>query len=269
MARVCDAAYTMKRVVLVGAASALGLCSAARAELIVSLYTGTSQTHSSNLQLRQSGSESDAEFQGVHWQARPFEDAPYYGVRISYFPRHRPRVGASLDFTHYKLYAETERVVAVRGTWDGAPVDETTRMNTRVSDFEVSHGVNLTSLNVHYRWHTARGTSSTGERWHPHVGGGIVAYLPHAEGTINDVPASGDYQFAGFGYQLLAGTEYRLAGRLSLLLETKFDAGRLDIDLDPQTRAVTRVRTVHMLAGIALHFDRLPGRVVHCMNRRC
>jgi len=244
----------MRSILLAGAASALGICFAARAETIVSLYTGTSHTHSSDLRLRQPGTQSDAEFQGVHWQARPFEDAPYYGVRISYFPTGRQQLGASLDFTHYKLYAEAERVLAVRGEWNGAPVDDVSAMRARVSDFEISHGVNLTSLNVQYRWGAERGTSPAGTRWQPHVGTGIVTYLPHAEGTVNGIAASGDYQLAGFGYQLFAGTEYLLSGRLSLLVETKFDAGHLDIDLDRATRAETRVRTLHALAGIALHF---------------
>jgi hypothetical protein len=78
--------------------------------------------------------------------------------------------------------------------------------------------------------------------------------VPHAEGSINGVPTSGNYQIAGFGYQVFAGTEYRLWRRINLLIEAKFDAGHLDIDLEPQAQAKTNVRTLHALAGIAVHF---------------
>jgi hypothetical protein len=221
-------------------------CYSVHAEVVVSLYVGASQTRSSDLALRNSAARSDAEFRDVHWRGRPFEDAPYYGLRVSYFPGARPRVGASLDFTHYKMYAETDRDVRVTGRWNGISVDEVAPMRSRVPNFEISHGVNATSLNVQYRWLSSR--------LQPHAGGGLVAYLPHAEGALDTVFANGDYQLAGFGYHLFAGGEYRFTDRVGLLVEGKFDAGQLEIDLDPHVRASTHVRTVHGIAGVALHF---------------
>lgn len=239
---------------LVVLAVTCGCSSAAHAEWVVSVYTGTSRTQNSALRIRQTASGSNAQFSDVEWSARPFEDAPYYGVRISYFPGRSPSLGSSLDFTHYKMYAQTNRVVAVHGTWDGSAVDERAPMNTRVQGYEVSHGVNLTALNLQYRWGAHDDTGAIPRRWYPQVGVGIAAYLPHAEGTINDVSSAGNYQLAGFGYQLFAGTEYRLTGRVGLLIEAKFDRGKLDIDLDPATRAETTTRTLHALAGVSLHF---------------
>src|SRR5207245_8172832 len=63
-----------------------------------------------------------------------------------------PTFGGNLDFTHYKMYAETDRVTAVEGRWNGSRVREFALMKTRVQNFEISHGVNLTSLNADYRW---------------------------------------------------------------------------------------------------------------------
>lgn len=231
---------------------AYGCPSATLAEWVVSVYTGISHTRSSDLRVRQPASGSAAEFRDVHWEARPFEAAPYYGVRISYFPERAPRLGGGLDFTHYKMYAQTDRVAAVRGTWAGSPVDERVPMSTRVQRYEVSHGVNLTALNLQYRWVASDGVAHG--RWLPHTGVGLAAYFPHAEGMISDVPADGNYQLAGFGYQLFAGTEYRLSRRVGLLVEVKFDSGKLDIDLDPGIRAQTNPRTLHALAGLSLHF---------------
>jgi hypothetical protein len=243
----------MQRLMLIAAATSLSFCCTARAELTVAVYTGTSRTDSSDLRVEQPGSRSNAEFHGVRWRARPFGAAPYYGVRISYFPARSARLGGNVDFTHYKMYAETDRLTAVQGTWNGAHVDELALMSRRVQSFELSHGVNLTSLNVDYRW-LADSSSSFAQRWQPHIGAGVVCYLPHAEGSINGRPSGANYQFAGAGYQLFAGTEYRVFRRLSVFVESKFDNGKLDIHLAPTARVQTDVRTVHALAGVAWHF---------------
>jgi opacity protein-like surface antigen len=236
----------MKLKIVLIVALTLGIGSAARAEVIVSLYTGTSHTRASNLRIEQPSTATDVEIGGVHWEPRPFEDAPYYGIRVGYFPDSAARLGGGIDFTHYKMYADTDRMVAVRGTWNGVPINQRDPMSARVQNLEISHGVNLTALNLNYRW--------PGERWQPYVGGGLTGYWPHAEGLINDTSVGGDYQFAGHGFQLLAGAQYGILKHVSLFAETKFDRGRLEIDLDPNVRVTTRTRTLHAIAGIAMHF---------------
>ena len=232
----------------------LGFAFPARAELVVSIYTGTSHTWDSDLRIRQTGSASDATFQNVHWEAHPFRTAPYYGIRISYFPPGIARLGGTLDYTHYKMYADTNRTVWVRGTWNGSPINQSALMSTRIQNFEISHGVNLTSANLQYRWPSAFEHGGGVSRWEAHAGAGVVGYLPHAEGSINGVPSNANYPFAGFGGQVFAGAEYRLYRRVGLLVETKFDAGHLDMGLNPSTRAETDVRTLHIIGGLALHF---------------
>ncbi len=244
----------MRLRVTVAAGVLLSVGSAARGELTLALYTGTSHTHSSDLRIRQGGTDSNVEFHGVRWEPRPFSSgAPYYGVRLSYFPGPVARLGGSIDFTHYKMYAETDRSIEVRGTWNGVPVNATVPMRSWVQGFEVSHGVNLTSLNVEYRWAADRVTGRP-YRWQPHVGAGVAVYLPHAEGVVNGVPVAGNYQRAGQGYQVFAGAEYRWFTRFGLFFDTKFDNGSLDIDLAPGVRAQTRTRTFHGVAGLVWHF---------------
>lgn len=208
------------------------------------VYTGTSHSHASTVRFRQPATASDAAFHGVHWDPKPFEDAPYYGVRIAYQPSQFEHVAFSVEFTHYKMYANTEREVAVRGVWNGAAVDGAELMSTRVPRIEISHGVNLTGLNVEYRWPTA-------SRWTPYVGAGAVAYFPHAEGEVNGVPVEADYQHAGLGYQLFAGTDLSLSRHFALIAQVKYDSGNLDIALSPDTRLETDTDTVHALVGIA------------------
>lgn len=243
--------YTWWRVL---ALAAFGMaCSTARAELAISLYTGTSHTHSSDLRVRQTSSDSDATFEHVHWQAQPFQGAPYYGLSLTYFPSAPAQWGGGLDFTHYKMVADVGRVLPVRGRWNGAPVNESAPMSSRIPHLEISHGVNLISLNLARRW-SLDGAGAFLSRLQPELGAGVVGYLPHAEGSINDVPTGADYRWAGGGYQIFAGGEYRLTTHVSLLLRTKFDSGALNIDLQPDARLETHTRTWHAIGGVSIHF---------------
>lgn len=219
------------------------------AEWVVTVYTGVSHTFASDVRIRQGG--SDATFAAVAWAPHPFsQGAPYYGVRITYFPRSASHAGALLDFTHYKMYAETADLVPVHGVWNGAPVHETAILASRVQRLQISHGVNLTSISGEYRWNPVFAPGV----WQTHAGAGLVVYLPHAEGVIDGTSVSGGYEYGGFGGQIFGGTEYGLTQHLGLLLEGKFDAGSLDLNLDPQTRIETDVRSLHLIGGISWHF---------------
>ncbi len=228
----------------------------AGAETSISVYSGTSDTADSNLRIREPSSNSDATFHGVSWQAQPFDDSPYYGIRLTYFHTDSARWGASLDFTHYKIIGETDRTLPVDGLWNGATVRETAPMNLRVQHFEVSHGLNLVALNAIYRWPLGRGAALPEARWQPYVGAGLVTYVPHAEAEINGHPASAGYQFGGFGYQVLGGLECRLWQHVSVFAEFKLDGGSLDLDFQAGTHARTSVQTFHALAGVTYSMGR-------------
>lgn len=220
----------------------------AHAEWVVTAYTGVSHTFASDLRILQPG--SDVTFDAVSWAPHPFsQGAPYYGVRISYFPP-SSHVGATIDFTHYKMYAQTADLVNMHGTWNGAPVNERVLLGSEVQRLQMSHGVNLTSINAEYRWDP----TFTPGIWQMHAGAGLLVYLPHAEGVIDGTGVSESYQYGGFGGQIYGGTEYGLTQHVGLLLEGKFDAGSLDLDLDPRTRIETDVRSLHLIGGVSFHF---------------
>lgn len=120
--------------------------------------------------------------QDVEWAGKPFKAAPYYGLRFTHFYDRHPNWGAAVDFTHYKMYAKTDREVKVNGTWNGVPVDGVARMDQYVQRFEISHGVNVLSLNAIYRWLDLGGIA--GARLQPYVGAGIAHYRPHSECPI-------------------------------------------------------------------------------------
>jgi hypothetical protein len=237
---------------LIASMALLAPAGEAHAEWIAFVYTGTSHTFGSQVRIRQPDSRTDATFESVSWAPHPFtQGAPYYGIRVSYYPGASAHVGAALDFTHYKMYAETAAVVRLQGVWNGSAVNELTYLGSRIQHLEISHGVNLTSINAQYRWKPAIGSAG---RWQTHVGAGVLVYLPHAEGRVNDVGVSGDYQYAGQGGQIFGGAGYQLSRHLGVMLESKFDVGSLDVDLDPRTRISTDVRTVHVLAGFTVRF---------------
>jgi len=221
---------------------------AAFAETDFSLYTGTSSTRDSDLHVRQAGTATDVTLGDVAWDAKPFRPAPYYGLRLTHFFERHPNWGAALDFTHYKIYAKTGRLVDVVGTWQGASVATTAEMSRYVQRFEISHGVNLLSINALYRW---RG--SAGDRLQPYVGAGLGHYLLHAENVVADRSQETGYQSSGFGYQALGGIHYRLSEKFGAFVETKFDRGTAKVDVADGT-AQTRLRSLHVVAGLTYRF---------------
>lgn len=235
-------------------ALAAGLRGRARAQTSVSVYTGTSLTRASDLHVRMPSTASDATFRRVSWAARPFAQAPYYGYRVTHYFGRPAHLGFSLDFTHYKIYARTERAVQVAGVWQGAPVNETAPLGRRVQDFNISHGVNMIGANVLYRWGTGADSPSGEGRLQPYVGGGPVFYVSHSESTINNRTTTGRYQNSGFGYQALGGVQYGLTKRLGVFGEAKFNGGRARVDTAEGGRAETNLRTLHTLAGLYFSF---------------
>jgi opacity protein-like surface antigen len=220
------------------------------AETQLSIYTGTSHTRNSDLRLIQPASGTDLTARDVHWDAHPFRPAPYYGLRLTHFYERHPNWGAALDYTHYKMYAKTDRVINADGTWRGSPVTGPTPLNQYVQRFEISHGVNVLSLNGIYRW---LDSGLAAGRLEPYAGVGLAYYRPHAESTLGDVPFETGYQASGFGYQLLAGAQYRINERLGFFLETKFNSGTAKVDI-AGGRAETPLRTFHVIGGISFRF---------------
>jgi hypothetical protein len=249
---------TMKSAIHSTLVGLLGFSSCARAEWVATLYTGDSHTYASPLTVIQPQTHTDVTFSPVSWAPHPLgHGAPYYGVRISYFPAVASHVGATFDFTHYKMYAETEEQTTIRGEWDGRAVDEYTNLASAIERLEIAHGVNLTSLDAQYRWNP----DFTDGPWQTHIGAGVVAYVPHSDGVIDGVGVDESYQYGGLGGQIFGGAEYTLPARwqpkrmrLTLLVESKLDAGNIDLHLDPDTRIETRLATLHLIGGISLHF---------------
>jgi opacity protein-like surface antigen len=220
------------------------------AETLFSAYTGTSHTRDSNLRLVQPSLGTDLTARNVRWAADPFKPAPYYGLRLTRFDEGHPSWGAAIDFTHYKMYAKIDRVVTADGTWRGSPVAGAGPLSQYVQRFEISHGVNVLSVNGVYRWLDTRVAAG---RLQPYAGAGLAYYRPHAETTVDNADLSTGYQASGFGYQVLAGAHCRLTDQFGLFVETKFNSGTAKVDI-AGGRAETPLRTLHLLAGVSYRF---------------
>lgn len=229
-------------------------CETAWADTSFSLYTGSSFTLNSDIHVQQSSVGTDATFHDVSWDAKPFQNPPYYGIRLSHFFESAPSWGAMLDFTHYKIFAQTDQVVAVSGTFKGVPVNGSAPLNQRVQKFNITHGVNLLALNALYRWTVQTSEVFPQGRLQPYVGGGLVYYILHPENTVNNKNNNERYQGSGFGYQVLGGVYYGLTRRIGLFAETKFNSGEARVDTADQGQAETPLRTFHLLAGISVGF---------------
>ena len=219
------------------------------AETLVSAYTGSSRTRESDLKLSQPGIGTELTAQAVRWSADPFRPAPYYGLRVTHFADEASRWGVAIDYTHYKIYAKTDRLVGVSGTSRGVPVSAVVPLNRFVQRFEISHGVNALSLNGVYRWPDIRWAGHI----EPYVGLGAVYYLMHAESTVGELPHQTGYQPSRFGVQTFAGLRYRVTERTGLFAEAKFDAGKARVDI-AGGKAETPLHTFHLAAGISIAF---------------
>jgi hypothetical protein len=237
------------RLVLAG----LVLAQAAQAETIFSAYFGHSSTQSSDLEISQAATDSDAVFEGVHWDANSFEDPLYYGARLTHYLETRQDWGIALDFVHYKIYARTADSIRVRGRWNGAPTDEVAPMQARVQSYSISHGVNFLGALGLYRGARLESAPYPRGRLQPYLGIGPVYYIIHPENRVNDMFAEG-YETSGWGWQALAGLRFALTTHIDLFGEAKYDHGRAMTSVAGEGRSETSLDTLHAVVGVGFTF---------------
>src|SRR5437867_7444206 len=225
----------------------------ASAETLISGYLGDSWTRSSDLRVSQSTTDSDATFQGVHWDSKSFAAPLHYDLRVTYFLEAYPAWGIALDFTRYKIYAPTGDPVPVRGRWNGVSVDESAPLDERVQRFSISHGVNYVGPLIVYRLNLFESTAFRNGRLQPYVGVGPIYYIDHPESTVNGLAVE-RYEGSGWGWQALAGLRYRLTEHWSAFGALKYDQGRARVSVAGDGSADTRLRTGHAIFGIGFSF---------------
>lgn len=209
------------------------------AAITLSLYFGASQTQASDLHVTQPARGNDATFHRVAWHGHALRAPIYYGVRLTYAPANHPQTQFALDYTHFKVYADTTQSVMQDGSWHGAAFAQTAPMQQRVQSFEITHGVNLLGIAVLQRVAGA------------YIGGGPVVYLPHSENRVDGVAGGDGYEYGGGGFEVVAGVR-GCAGAEPLFSEVKYSHGAPKVSI-AGGKAQTRIDALQEAAGIDFH----------------
>jgi lipid A oxidase len=227
------------------------VASPASAEFQVSVYGGWNESFDSDVHVTQPGG-TNLEFSDISWDGVSFESPPYYGARITYWFEAHPNWGVSLDYTHAKVQAEESETVAVKGTFEGAPVSGKVKTSSFFDILEFTDGLNLLFVNGVYRF--------PHERWVPYVGFGVGLSIPHVEYRRFDQSfRTFEYQVAGVAAQALVGAEYKFNGRISAFGEYKISFSQNDADLDRGGSLETDIWTNHFMLGLSYRFGSMPS----------
>lgn len=178
----------------------------------IAIALGISLTSPSDLTIDMPAQKNHDTMHSVTWAGKPFVSPLYYVVRIG-------KGDVAIDFTHYKIEADTSATIHESGTWHGSPVDGETRLDARVQHIEISHGVNSLALIGLARRPDGRGA---------YAAAGPLIYLSHAESTVDGVVNQWGYAHSGNGFEILAG-----AGRspAAPFAELKHDWGFITVGI--------------------------------------
>ena len=230
----------------------LGFSRMAEAEVELSIFTGVALSQDNDLHLQQNGA-TDLDFDDVSYEGRDFDDPPYYGARLLWFPSAASHWGFGAEFFHMKMYAETDSTVHVTGRRNGVGVNDNERIDDTIQSFSLSHGLNYALGDIVYRWQPGqRGENFLGHL-EPYVGVGLGAAIPHVESTVGG-KFHEEYQLHGPGVEALAGMNIALTHHIGLMFEYKFTYANLDsLDIPGGSIEVTPL-THHVVTGLTFSF---------------
>lgn len=210
------------------------------ADVVLSFYIGASQTRPSDLHVVQQQRANDATMHDVTWRGYPFRFEIYYGLRLTYTPPYHSAMRIALDYTHLKVYAETNATLTQGGTWHGQPLHETAPVRERVQSIEMTHGLNMLGLSFLQRLSGSQSAEF-------YAGGGPVIFVPHTESRVDSLQHETGYRYGGAGFQFAAGVRGCIARR-PVFVESKYSNGAPIVGI-AQGSAQTGIHTVHELAG--------------------
>ncbi|MCI0618530.1 hypothetical protein L0244_36590 [bacterium] len=176
------------------------------------LRTGSAKSFSTKLEIEQTAFpkfEFDADY-----ETRPWEDAPYYGWRIS---RQSEKHAWELEFLHHKIYL--------------------TNNPPEIQHFEVSHGYNMLFLN--HAWIFGPN----------YIRAGAGPVISHTESEIRGLGFASNYEISGFVGQGAFGRRFYLSRIFYFTLEGKFTLATASVSI-AQGKAHAPNVAIHGLAGI-------------------
>ncbi|MBK9243000.1 MAG: hypothetical protein IPL75_22675 [Acidobacteria bacterium] len=219
----------------------------ADAQWAFSTYTGNNHTRPSSISIDRPDVGQSLTFDDVHYDAKPFDNAPYYGVRLTRFFGGERRFGVEVELLHSKVLARTRDVVQVRGTAAGVAINGLLPMSTFVNRYNHTHGLNFLLANVVLRQPLGDPTSRVALL----VRGGAGPVIPGRDVVAPGLNVQG-YEFAGIGAQAAAGVTARLTSMLSAMVEYKFTYARPEIDLTAGGRGRLTAASHHIAVGLTI-----------------
>ncbi len=223
---------------------------AVQAEWTASLYGGIAHTLDSDVMLVESGG-TDLTFHDVPWDDDSFEEPQYFGLRLTYWFGRQSPWGLAVDFVHDKMIAELDEKVSVTGRRGDEPVNTLEVLGDSFVKLEFSHGHNLLTANVLYRWLDQSRRCWLG-RFQPYVGLGAGVAIPHVEVQAGNPFTTTNYQFAGPAVQGLAGLNLDLVKYLSIFAEFRLSYAHIEVDLRGGGSLETDAWTYHFNLGLSL-----------------
>jgi lipid A oxidase len=218
---------TVGCVSLAATAFLFGIGGNARAELVLSGFSGMSSAFDSDLHLHENNG-TDLTFHDASYQTKDFgEDAPYYGGRLTYFLSRESHWGFGLEFLHYKNFLDIGRSLHVTGTRDGSPVNDNESVGDTITDFHCAHGMNYLTADTFYRFFLGQPDSFI-YRFQPYLGVGLGITIPHVVLKLANQPGYEDYEFGGFGAEGIAGISFSITKHFQLFTEYKITYADLD-----------------------------------------
>jgi len=222
----------------------------AGAEWIVAAYLGGAHTVQTSLQVQMPDSATNLLIHPISYEDRPFHSPLYYGYRAGYyFNRFHRHFGFQGEFTHLKVYAETDRMAQISGLLNGAAVNKTALVSSVAQRFDVTHGVNLLTGNFVFR--QPLGCGSSRFVFLARTGAGIT--IPHPENEILGILNMQHYQVGSPVIQFGAGLEIRLWRAMYALTEVKYTRTNETVDIARGT-GTSMLNSAHAIAGLAWHF---------------
>lgn len=225
----------------------------------VRAFTGVGVSRPSALRIHQPTLGTHLIFERVSWAHKSLstdwdrDSIPYVGVRGGVFLRRVPWLGLSAEVLHFKVFAETETVVMVTGTDEGAPVDTMAPMNRFVQAYQVSNGVNLVLANVEAHKRLSRGPRFPNGRADVYAGGGGGVTFPFTRSSIAG-RSQGQYEWGRPAGQVFGGIAWYLSPRWDVSLEYKFTATTADGSV-AHGESESKLRTHHVAFGVGFHFS--------------
>lgn len=220
----------------------------AGAQWVAAAYLGGAHTGQTSLHLQIPDSVTNLMIHPISYADKPFQSPLYYGYRGGYF--FSSHWGFEAEFTHLKVYADTNRTAQISGTLNGAPVTETVLLSSVVQSFNITHGVNLLTGNLVFRKAL---TGDTPARFIFEARAGAGVTIPHAENEILGVSNAEHYQIGSPVIQFGAGLEIRIYSRLYALAEAKYTRTDETVNIAHGT-ASSLLSTTHAIAGLGWHF---------------